>query len=202
MIAAMGALHHRPAWIIVAAALALLVSACGTPEKIEGDNWAGPHETPGGRELTPEAAIRRGIAGWVLLQCVAGPQITAEKCFVIAETPEGWGFGAGALRGAADVKVTSAQHFAGGHIPVPGESFQLPFVFCPPTKPDCPLQTRATIAAFLPQVAAVRRALRVADCPTANRLAADTGLGGFEGLVARSCARAGQRPAPLASGPV
>ncbi len=182
----MDARHLKAAGAVALAAA--ILGGCGTPETIKGENWAGVRETPRGHELTPEAAIRKEVAGWAVLRCVAGPDVTATKCVVLAETPIGWGFGKAALRGAAGVKVTDATHFAGGNMPALGEVFNLPFIFCPPSKASCESDARAAIAAFMPQEQAAERAVRSGDCATAARIAAATGVESFPALVASACA--------------
>ncbi len=176
------------AWIGVGVALAL--GGCASePERVLGANFAGPRETPSGQEFTPEGAIRHGVAGWVVLRCVTGADMSAEKCFVIVETPEGWGFGQAALRTTGGVRVRDAQSF-GGHVPVPGEPFNLPVVFCPPDKPACPAETRATIAVFEPQMRQAIRLMGAKDCAGAVRVADAAGVPFFTRLITAQCARA------------
>jgi pimeloyl-ACP methyl ester carboxylesterase len=176
------------AWIGVGASLALCGCA-SEPERVAGANFAGPQETPSGQEITPEKAIRHEVAGWVILRCVAGADLSAEKCFVIAETPEGWGFGRAALRTSAGVRVRDARSF-GGHVPAPGETFNLPVVFCPPTKAACASETQATIAVFDPQMRQAIRLLGAKDCPGAVRVANAAGVPYFARLITAECAKA------------
>ena len=172
----------------VAAACAVL-AGCAEPERLIVDNWARPGEVPIGREYTPQEANRRGISGWVLLSCTSAQDQTSTNCFVIVETPSGWGFGPAALRSSQATQVRDAANY-GGHVPTPGEQFNLPIFFCPAEKrPDCQVQTRAEVTAFLPKLAAVRRMLRAKDCEGAIAGATETGTASFIALTTSECAR-------------
>ena len=165
-------------------------AGCSTPERVVGPNWAGPAETPGGREFTPAAASARNVAGWVVLHCVIAEGQAARKCSVLAEMPEGWGFGQAALETSTQTKIQNADSFAGAHVPVPGEGFNLPVVFCPPEQgANCPQEAHAHIAAFVVQIPAVNRLMQARDCPAAAASAAATGVQPFARMVAAACKR-------------
>jgi hypothetical protein len=175
--------------LAAAAVACLTLAGCAESERVLGPNWAGPPETPHGQELTPESANRHGIAGWVLLRCAIGDNQTSNNCFVLVETPPGWGFGTAALRSSQATQIRDAGNYF-GHVPVVGETFNLPIFFCPPEKmPDCQIRMRADVTAFLPKLAAVTRMLRAKDCDGAMGLATETGYASFIALTKAECER-------------
>jgi hypothetical protein len=180
--------RHRA--LVLAASLCVTVAGCSTPERVHGPNWAGPVETPGGHEFTPAQATARNVAGWVVLHCVIAEGQAARNCSVLAEMPEGWGFGQAALQTSGQTKIQNADSFAGAHVPAPGEGFNLPVVFCPPAQgPSCAAEAHAHIAAFVAQIPAINRLLQAHDCPAAAASAAATGVQPFTRLVAAACKR-------------
>lgn len=105
----------------------------------------------------------------------------------MVETPQGWGFGAAALRAS---KLTQARDVTsyGGHVPSPGERFNLPFFFCPPeAMPACQMQMRAQVTAFIGQLASVQRSLSARDCKSAVAVATATGYPDFAQRVSAEC---------------
>ena len=129
----------------------------------------------------------------MLLRCSSGEDQSARDCSVLAETPGAGDSPRSALRASAQTRITSADHFAGGHVPVPGERFNLPIVFCPPRRQDtCPPEMRAQIAAFVAQMASIDRALRGGDCAAATREAAATNMPALVARIRAQCDRRAQ----------
>ena len=180
---------HPMRWLGLAIA-ALVVAGCASePERILGDNWAGLRETPSGQEFTPEQANLRGIAGWAVIRCTARADMGAENCFILVETPAGWGFGAAALRTVQLMKAKDASSFPGQHVPIPGEPFNLPVVFCPPAKvANCQADAHGEITNFIAQVGMIQRALRANDCATAVSTATATGIASVAQRSVGQCA--------------
>lgn len=101
-----------------------LPAACGAPEKVGGENWAGPASTPATSEYTPPRAVEREVEGHVALACLQAPEGRLLNCRITYESPQGYGFGASALRASSNMIVRSHA------VPV-GEITVVPVNFCP-----------------------------------------------------------------------
>lgn len=73
----------------------------------------------------PAQAVRRNVEGNVLLDCMVSASGWLNACRIIEETPREWGFGAAALRIAADHQMAPAMRDG---VPVEGRySMRVPF---------------------------------------------------------------------------
>ena len=118
----------------LAAAALLLLAGCATPERVVSPVWAGPAETPDGKEFTPERATLQGVNGHVMLLCRArGIEGRVGDCRVAYESPRGWGFGSAALRmiGGVDTRRSKTPPRADGLV-------LIPIKFCADSDPACP----------------------------------------------------------------
>lgn len=113
---------------------ALLLAGCSTPEQIRSPVWAGPAQTPGGQEFTPERATRQAVNGHVMLLCRShAVDGHVSDCRVAYESPPGWGFGSAAMRMAANFNVNRSTT-----PPRPDGLVLVPIRFCGDGTPNCP----------------------------------------------------------------
>ncbi len=175
--------------IMLFACLAAM-SGCATPETIEGQNWAGSPATPLSETYTPQQAMRKDVDGWVMLRCVAGPEHRATGCVVIAEFPLGMGFGDAAMRMTDNIRAADASSFAelGARVPVVGERFDMPLVFCEANHPSCAAQKHREVIAFKMQEVPVERLVGARRCAEAIAAADQIGQPAFVRFIASRCA--------------
>jgi len=163
--------------------------ACGTPEQVVSNNWDGALSTPPGQEHTPPEALRRGVEGWALLQCVAGEEHQATQCILLVETPQGWGFGEAALRMQDGLRARDVSSY-GGTVPKPGEIFYIPVMFCPANDPiNCQPRLKQQVIAFNAQNAQVRALIRAGNCTQAQAAADQLGQPHYSSVIAAACTK-------------
>ncbi len=178
--------------VVAATCLFTSLTACSTaPERLAGENWVGPSETPPSREFTPPKAIRKSIAGWAMLQCRVGAMQTLLSCTVLREEPTGLGFGDAALKTTSGLKIS--QKDGAPFSPDAGALIDQPIFFCPPEKPTCRAELKAVALAFSNDLAAVRRMVRAGNCAGALRLAGEMNAPNIAAAVTSAC-RAAPRP--------
>lgn len=137
--------------------LCVSLAAC-SHETIQGNNWIGPATIPRGREITPEAAMRDDVAGWAMLNCAVVENNRTGDCQIVADFPQGMGFGAAALKLQNGMDVTRDENF-GRLARSPGKRFFVPVVFCPSGTADwCPPQMKAAAITFSENLRAGERA--------------------------------------------
>jgi TonB family protein len=68
------------------------------PPLVQNAEWVRRPDAKQFKSFYPEAARRRGAAGYSLVQCVVGGNGNVGSCRVLQETPAGLGFGAQALK--------------------------------------------------------------------------------------------------------
>ncbi len=76
------------------------------PPQVTAPHWLNQPSNLGG--YYPRRPITRGMAGEVRLDCVVGTDGWLRACAVLAETPQGWGFGEAARRIAEDHRMRPA----------------------------------------------------------------------------------------------
>ncbi|HEY8617655.1 hypothetical protein [Phenylobacterium sp.] len=178
------------AFTAVAAASILLAACTTTPETVSGASWMGPATTPAGQELMPDAAIRQRVSGWVLLACRAGQGATAEACMVLGEAPQGWGFGAGALRARTGVVAREFIYrppWASDRPVEAGDHFLVPMIFCPPDEAGCADRVRVQWRAFHDEFRRIEALVRAGRCEAARPAVRATGQPGAIALVEGWC---------------
>ena len=98
----------------------------GPRHAITRPNW---RKIPSGSEMErfyPEAAMRRGLSGKVVMQCNVAREGTLYACQIISETPPDAGFGAAALKLAPFFEMTPQMEDGR---PVTGGVVRIPVVF-------------------------------------------------------------------------
>ncbi len=178
----------RTAVLATAVAGLTVLSGCVAPAMVEGRNWVdGPQAS---RAATyPERALRQEVDGWAVLRCVAGPEHRVENCVLIAESPQGFGFGEIGLGMQGGMRAVDASVFH-GHVPVEGEWFSFPVRFCHegPSAP-CEARLNEELMAFFAEMHPIERLSQAGRCSEAIDAAEKVGQPSFVRIIEQQCAK-------------